>query len=83
MQIEVGHAIYSVTNKAGTITASINKAGNQQNVTAGTLTITFTVTTASSPVSIQVNANSTKTSTGYPRVTYSVENLTQQAIAIS
>lgn len=83
-QIEEGIVSYHVTNKAGTIANNTTvKSANQQAATAGTLTCTFTVTNASSPL-IQLNANSSLTpSTGYPRVTYTLTNLTQQAVAIS
>jgi collagen type VII alpha len=83
-QIEEGVVSYHATNKAGTIANNTTvKSANQQAATAGTLTCTFTVTSAASPL-IQLNANSSLTpSTGYPRVTYTLTNLTQQAIAIS
>lgn len=82
-QIEQGSVSFMITNKAGTI-ANNNalKFGNQQAATSGTLSCTFTIT-AANPAVISLNANSSLTpATGYPRVTYSIENLTQQAIAI-
>lgn len=83
IQIEVGTLHYKVTNKAGTIANNtVDKSGNQQSSTSGTLTVTFTLT-AANPAVLQLNANSSLTpSTGFPRITYSLENLTQQAVAI-
>ena len=82
-QVETGILVFSVTNKAGTIANNtITKVGNQQAATSGTLTVTPAIS-AANPAVISINANSSLTpSTGYPRVTYSIENLTQQAIAI-
>jgi len=82
-QVEEGTISFHVTNKAGTIANNVTlKAGNQQAMTSGTLTVTFTIT-AANPAVIQVNANSSLTpSAGYPRITYQLENLTQQAVAI-
>jgi hypothetical protein len=83
-QIEEGVIAYHVTNKAGTIANNtVVKSGNQQAMTSGTLSVTFTIT-AANPALIQVNANSSLTpSTGYPRITCVLENLTQQAVTVS
>jgi hypothetical protein len=83
-QYEAGVISYGVTNKGGTIANNTTtKAVNQQAATAGTLTVTWTIT-AANPALIQVNANSSLTpSTGYPRVTFVLENLSQQAVSIS
>jgi hypothetical protein len=82
--LQAGVISYGVTNKGGTIANNTTtKAVNQQAATAGTLTVTWTIT-AANPALIQVNANSSLTpSTGYPRVTFVLENLSQQAVSIS
>jgi hypothetical protein len=50
--------------------------------TAGTLTCTWTIT-AASPAVLTLNCDTSLTpSAGYPSVTFSLENLTQQAVAI-
>jgi hypothetical protein len=83
-QYETGVISCGVTNKAGSIANNaVTKAVNQQAATAGTLTVTWTIT-AANPALIQINSNSSLTpSTGYPRVTFVLENLSQQAVAIS
>ena len=83
LQVEEGVVSYHATNKAGVIANNTTvKFGNQQAMTAGTLTVTWT-TTAASPTVVSINANSSLTpSAGYPRVTYELSNLTQQAVAI-
>lgn len=83
LQVEEGEVSYHVTNKAGALANNTTvKFGNQQAMTAGTLTCTWTIT-AASPAVLTLNCDTSLTpSAGYPRVTYSVENLTQQAIAI-
>lgn len=83
MQYETGTIVASLNNKAGTQTQNtVVKFGNQQGMTAGTLTVTWTIT-AANPALIQVNANSSLTpSTGYPTITCNVENLTQQAFTL-
>jgi hypothetical protein len=83
LQIEQGQISYIVTNKGGVIANNtVVKYGNQQAMTAGTLTVTWTIT-AASPAVLSVNCNSSLTpSTGYPRVVYELHNLTNQAVAI-
>lgn len=83
-QVEEGIITYHVTNKAGSLANNTTvKSGNQQAMTAGTLAVTFTIT-AANPALVQINANSSLTpSSGFPRVTYSMENLTQQAVSIA
>lgn len=83
-QVEEGIVSYHVTNKAGTIANNtVVKSANQQAATAGTLTVTFTIT-AANPALVQVNANSSLTpSTGYPRITSVLENLSNQAVTVS
>jgi hypothetical protein len=83
LQVEQGAISYMVSNKGGTFANNVTvKYGNQQLATAGTLVVTWTIT-AANPAVIQVNCNSSLTpSAGYPRVTYEVHNLTQQAVAI-
>lgn len=81
-QIETGYVVFSATNKAGVVTCTITEHNSQQNTTAGTLTSAWAMS-AASPAVISVNADTSLTpSAGYPRITYVVENFTQQAIAI-
>lgn len=83
LQVEDGCVSFHTTNKAGVIANNVTlKFGNHQAVTAGTLTVTWTVT-AANPSVLTVNANSSLTpSAGYPRMTFRLENLTQQAVSI-
>jgi hypothetical protein len=85
LQVESGSFTYQVTNKGGTIANNTVTfpTGFPKNVTtSGTLTATWTIT-AANPAVLTLNANSSLTpSTGYPRVTYAIRNLTQQAIAV-
>ena len=85
IQVESGTFTYQVTNKGGTIANNTITAptGFPKNVaTSGTLTATWTIT-AANPAVLTLNANSSLTpSTGYPRLTYTIRNLTNQAIAI-
>lgn len=79
-QVEVGAVSYIATNQAGTVANNTvsAKALTQQAATAGTLTVTFTLT-AASPALLQVTVTSSLTpATGYPRLTFQVENLTDQ-----
>lgn len=81
-QSEVGSVYINAVNKAGTVTRTITEVNSQQAVSAGTLTTTWAASTAN-PVAISINANSSLTpSTGYPRVTYSIQNFGQQAVAL-
>jgi hypothetical protein len=81
-QVETGQAFFSAYNKAGTVAATITEANSQQNVSPGTLATTWAISNAN-PAVISVNADSSLTpSTGYPRITYTIENYGQQAIAI-
>lgn len=81
VQVEVGAFSYMATNKAGAFSGNTtSKFGNQQNMSAGTLTVTWAISGAN-PALISVNANSSLTpSTGYPRITLTPRNLGQQAI---
>lgn len=93
LQVETGSFTYQVTNKGGTIAnntitfAGASGVGVTSNypkntTTSGTLTVTWAIS-AANPALLSVNANSSLTpSTGYPRVTYTIRNLTQQAIAV-
>lgn len=83
VQYECGSATYGVSNKGGVFSGNtVTKFGNHQNATAGTLTVTFAISGAN-PALLSVNANSSLTpSTGFPRITYSLQNLGQQAVAI-
>ncbi len=80
-QYEVGIVSFGVTNKAATIANNVcTKFGNQQAATSGSLTVTWTIT-AASPAVLSVNANSSLTpSTGYPLVTWWIDNLTSQVM---
>ena len=79
-QVETGQAVYSSKNKAGVVTGTVTEINSQQNLDAGTLTTTWAIS-AANPAIISINANSSLIpSTGYPRITYSVQNLGQQAI---
>jgi hypothetical protein len=93
LQIETGQFIYQVINKGGVFSANtITSAGATgvdvtsnwpvNAVTSGSLVCTWTIT-AANPAVISLNANSSLTpSTGYPRLTYTIENLAQQAVAV-
>jgi hypothetical protein len=83
-QVEQGSISYIVTNKAGTIANNTTvKFGNQQAMTAGTLTVSWTIT-AANPALIRVNANSSLTpSTGWPKVSFSLSQLSNQAISLA
>ena len=83
VQYECGSATYGVSNKGGVFSGNtVTKFGNHQNTTAGTLTVTFAISGAN-PALLSVNANSSLTpSTGFPRITYSLQNLGQQAVSI-
>lgn len=83
LQVESGMVSYNALNKGGAFSGNtVTKFGNQQSVTAGTLTVTFTIS-AANPAAVSVNANSSLTpSTGYPRITYNLDQLSQQAVAI-
>lgn len=81
-QVESGQAIYSAMNKAGTVTTTITEINSQQNLNSGTLATTWAAS-AANPVAISINANSSLTpNTGFPRITYSIQNFGQQAVAI-
>lgn len=83
VQTEVGSVSYMVTNKGGAFSGNtVTKFGNAQNATSGTLTVTWAIS-AANPGVLSVNANSSLTpSTGYPRITYNVRSLSQQAISV-
>ena len=83
LQVEVGEVSVMVTNKGGVWSGNTaTKHGNIQNMSSGTLSVTWAITGAN-PAVLSVNANSSLTpSTGYPRITYFYENLTQQAVAM-
>jgi hypothetical protein len=83
LQVEEGQVSYHATNKAGTVANNTTvKFGNQQATTSGTLTCTWTIT-AANPAVLSLNCDTSLTpSAGYPRVTFALENLTQQAVAI-
>ena len=81
-QTETGRYSIVMRNKAGAITATATKFGDSQTASAGTLTVTVTPT-AASPSVIQMNADTSLTpSANYPRVTYTIHNMSQQAMTI-
>lgn len=82
-QVESGQAHYATVNKAGTVTSTVTEtAASTQAVSSGTLTTAWTIS-AANPAVISVNADTSLTpSTGYPRITFWVENLTDQSIAL-
>ena len=82
-QYECGMVTYGVSNKGGVWSGNTaTKFGNHQNATSGTLTVTFAISGAN-PALLSVNANSSLTpSTGFPRIVYSLRNLTNQAVAV-
>lgn len=81
-QSEVGSIYYNAINKGGTVTVTVTESNSQQNVSAGTLTSTWNLSTTN-PAVLSINANSSLTpSTNYPRITFSVQNLGQQDVAI-
>lgn len=83
VQVETGEVVVSGYNRAGVFSNTATKVNNQQNVSAGTLTITWTITGAN-PALLQVNANSSLTpTTGYPRITYTYNNNTQQVVTMA
>ncbi len=88
-QVEAGTIEYGVLNKAGAFTqAGVNGVtilgtALNKSTSISTLTVTWTATGAN-PTLVQLNANSSLTpSTGYPRVTCVLKNLTQQAVTVS
>jgi len=82
LQVEEGQAFYHVTNKAGTIANNEVNQTFQQALTSGTLLVDWTIT-AADPAVVTINANSSLTpSAGYPRITYTIESFSQQAISI-
>lgn len=83
-QIETGMVTFNARS-AGTVVsaATPTKFGNQQNLSAGTLTVTFQQSSAAtSELYLNANSNVTEIVPGYPRITYTVDNLTHQAMAI-
>lgn len=81
-QVETGQAVYSSKNKAGVVTGTITEINSQQDLDSGTLATTWAIS-AANPAVISVNANSSLTpSTGFPRITFSLQNLGQQAVAV-
>jgi hypothetical protein len=82
LQWESGTVVYGVNNKAGTVAQNtITEANVQQGLGSGTLSTTWAIS-AANPAVISLNADSSLTpSTGYPRITFTVENLGRQAVA--
>lgn len=85
VQIESGSFMYQVTNTNGTIannTITFPTGYPINTTTSGTLAVTWTIT-AANPAVLKVNADTSLTpSTGYPRVTYTLRNVTNQAVAV-
>lgn len=81
--VETGKVVISGFNKAGVITNVVTKVNNQQNVSSGTLVVTWSITNTN-PALVQLNANaSLAQSAGFPRVTYTFENNTQQLVTLT
>jgi hypothetical protein len=84
LQMETGEIMVQCANKGGVFSGNtVTQIGSaKQFLGSGTLTMTWAIT-AANPAVLSLNADTSLTaSTGYPRITYSVENFTQQAIAI-
>jgi hypothetical protein len=79
-QVEEGMVSCHSTTKGGVVTNNTCvKFGNQQAVTAGTLTVTWSITTGNL---VQININSSLSpAAGYPWVNYTVFNNSYSAIA--
>jgi len=81
-QVEIGEVNYKARNKAGVVVATLAELNSAQEVDSGTLATTWDMTDAN-PAVITINANSSLTpSTGYPRITFAIFNLGQQAVPI-
>jgi hypothetical protein len=80
-QAECGSVVFSFVNKAASYTTGITAHDTQNSTSSGTLTVTWGITTGSSLVNVQVTADSSLTPTTH-RITYTVQNLGQQDIAI-
>ncbi len=79
-QIEVGRVYVNAINLAGVITTVITETNSQQSLGSGTLATTWAASSAN-PCVISVNANSSLTpDSNYPRCTYSILNVGNQAI---
>lgn len=81
VQIEVGSVAFMATKKGGVwANQTALKFGNQQAVTGGTLTVTWSVLSGE----IRCNSNTTgiTPSSGYPKLSYSVENLTSRQMNV-
>lgn len=84
-QVEVGEVFISGVNKGGAFTMTINELNSQQSLSSGaTLATTWAVSSAD-PAAVSINANSSLTSitSGYPLITYYVENYSRQALAVA
>ena len=81
-QVEIGEVNYKARNKAGVVVATLSELNSAQEVDSGTLATTWAIS-AANPAVISINANSSLTpSTGYPRITFALFNLGQQAVPI-
>lgn len=82
-QAETSRVLYSAVNKAGVVTVTITEdADTTQAVSAGSLTSVWALS-AANPAVLSVVADSSLTpAAGFPRITYTITNLGQQAIAI-
>jgi hypothetical protein len=82
-QVETGQVFVSGYNKGGVFGVTATEANSQQNVSSGTLSTTWAISSAN-PAVVSINADTSLTaSTGYPRITYTYKNLTQQAVTIA
>jgi hypothetical protein len=82
-QVETGQVFISGYNKGGVFSVTATEANSQQNASSGTLSTTWAISSAN-PAVVSINADTSLTaSTGYPRITYTYKNLTQQAVTIA
>ena len=81
-QVEVGQVVFVSRNSAGaTVSSTPIKFGNQQTLSAGSLTVTFQLSSGN-PAEVVVTASSSLALIpGFPRITFAVSNLTQQAMS--
>ncbi len=82
-QVETGHCLVSVVNKAGAVTRTITEINSQQAVSSGATLATTWAVTAANPAVVSINANTSLTvGSGFVRTTFTVNNHGHQAIAL-
>ncbi len=80
VQIETGECLISVMNKGGVFTNSEIDVKSVNAHTTGTITVTWSFTNG---VDINVKVDTSLTpSVGYPRISYNIQNLDNQAISL-